>query len=138
MQAENETLTVASRRKWRTWLAQHHRSKNVIWLVYHKKGRTQDWTSYKKFLADTVEEAICHGWIDSRVKRLDIARLAIRFTPWRSSLNWSKYNAARAIRLLREGRVAKAGLAVMPSAWHGHKRNNCARSRTRKHSNEPL
>ncbi len=117
MPAENETLTVASRGKWRRWLAQHHRSKNVVWLVYHKKGHRQRWTSYREFLADSVEEAICYGWIDSRVKRLDDTRLAIRFTPRRSSVNWSKYNKARAIRLLREGRVTKAGLAVMPSTW---------------------
>ena len=122
--AENETLNVASRGKWRKWLAQHHHSKNVIWLIYDKKGCGQDWTSYSEFLTDTVEEAICYGWIDSRVKRFDATRLAIRFTPRRSPLNWSKYNKARAMRLLRQGRVTKAGLAVMPSTWRGRKRNN--------------
>jgi 8-oxo-dGTP pyrophosphatase MutT (NUDIX family) len=62
-----------------------------------------------------VEEAICYGWIDSRVKRIGETKLGVRFTPRRSRANWSKYNKARALNLLRDGKMTKAGMNVLPA-----------------------
>jgi 8-oxo-dGTP pyrophosphatase MutT (NUDIX family) len=73
--------------------------------------------SYRDFLGDAVEEAICYGWIDSRVKRIGKSRLGIRFTPRRSTGNWSKYNRVRALMLLHNGRMTKAGIDVLPAEW---------------------
>jgi len=61
-----------------------------------------------------VEEAICYGWIDSRVKRIGLTKLGVRFTPRRSRANWSKYNKARALNLIHDGKMTKAGMNVLP------------------------
>ncbi len=70
---------------------------------------------YRDFLTDVVEEAICFGWIDSRVKKIGESKLAIRLTPRRSIENWSKYNKARVLKMIREKRMTKAGLEVLPA-----------------------
>ena len=107
-------LRVSSRREWSRWLARYHRAKKEIWLIYDKKVFRQRSISYRDFLNDAVEEAICYGWIDSRIKRVDESKLAVRFTPRRSRDNWSKYNMARALKMLRQGKITTAGLAVLP------------------------
>jgi mutator protein MutT len=73
--------------------------------------------SYRDFLGDAVEEAICYGWIDSRVKRIGKSRLGIRFTPRRSTGNWSKYNRVRALMLLHNGKMTRTGIEVLPAEW---------------------
>ncbi len=73
--------------------------------------------SYREFLGDAVEEAICYGWIDSRVKRIGETKLGVRFTPRRSRGNWSKYNRVRALNLLHKGKMTKAGMDVLPPEW---------------------
>ena len=60
---------------------------------------------------DAVEEALCHGWIDSIIKRIDDARYARKFTPRTDNRNWSDLNKTRIARLIREGRMTEAGLA---------------------------
>jgi uncharacterized protein YdeI (YjbR/CyaY-like superfamily) len=67
-----ETLELATRKDWRSWLEQHHDSKKEIWLVRSNKE-----FSY----LDSVEEALCFGWIDGIAKKTDTAQLAQRFTP---------------------------------------------------------
>ncbi len=74
--------------------------------------------SYRNFLGHAVEEAICYGWIDSRVKRIGRTKLGVRFTPRRSRGNWSKYNRARALKLLHNGKMTKAGTDVLPPEWN--------------------
>jgi len=91
----------------------NHRAESGIWLIFEKKGSIP----YRHWLTDTVEEAICYGWIDSRVKRFGESKLGVCFTPRRSPDNWSKYNKARALKLLREGKITDAGLAVLPPEW---------------------
>ena len=73
--------------------------------------------SYREFLGDAVEEAICYGWIDSRVKRIGETKLGVRFTPRRSRGNWSKYNRVRALNLLHKGKMTKAVMDVLPPEW---------------------
>ena len=73
--------------------------------------------SYRDFISYAVEEAICYGWIDSRVKRIGQTKLGVRFTLRRSRGNWSKYNRARALNLLHKGKMTKAGLGVLPPEW---------------------
>ncbi len=70
---------------------------------------------YRDFLTDVVEEAICFGWIDSRVKKVGESKLAIRLTPRRSIENWSKYNKARVLKMIREKKMTRAGLDVLPA-----------------------
>ncbi len=67
MTAELMTLQVRSRRQWRAWLAKHHMSSPGVWLVFHKAHTGVKSIPYE----DTVREALCFGWIDSLIKRLD-------------------------------------------------------------------
>ena len=109
------TLYVTSREEWRTWLVKHHESESHVWLVYYKKPTGRPRIPYD----DAVEEALCFGWIDSIVRRIDDARFAQKFTPRKDCTNWSALNQRRVRKLLREGRMTKAGLAKVDLAALG-------------------
>jgi len=79
-----------------------------VWLGYYKKDRGRPRVAY----ADAVEEAICFGWIDSKIKKLDEARFAQLFTPRKPKSMWSSINIERARRMIREGKMTASGLKV--------------------------
>ncbi len=106
-----ETLRVRSRTQWRAWLARHHRDRNEIWLVYNKKSSGKAGISYD----ESVEEALCFGWIDGQTKTIDAVTYAGRFTPRRPGSNWSASNLERVRRLLKEGRMTEAGRRTLPA-----------------------
>jgi uncharacterized protein YdeI (YjbR/CyaY-like superfamily) len=68
-----------------------------------------------------VEEALCFGWIDSTLKPIDASSYALRFSPRRKKSYWADSNRARALRLLREGKMTPVGMALLPpeviSVW---------------------
>ena len=105
-----ETLLVQTRQEWRDWLLQHHKDKSAIWLIYFKETSGKTGITYEQ----SVEEALCFGWIDGANKTIDQDTYAGRFTPRRAKSNWSASNRARAKRLLQEGRMTEAGVAVLP------------------------
>ena len=107
-----ETLEVKNRKAWRQWLARHHASSPGVWLVRHKKQAGGEKLSYE----DIVCEALCFGWIDSLVKRVDDERFLTKVTPRRATSNWSDLNRGRWKRLKAEGLLAPAGLAAAPTA----------------------
>ncbi len=115
--AKIKRLNFSSRRRWRAWLAKNHGIDQEVWLVYDKRLFQSRSISYSDFLSDVVEEAICYGWIDSRVKRMGQTKLGARFTQRRSRANWSKYNRVRALNLIRDGKMTKAGMDVLPAEW---------------------
>ena len=86
-----KTFHAATRQRWRTWLASHHDSESEIWLIFHKKHTGKPAIAYK----DALDEALCYGWIDSLVKRIDDNRYARKFTPRRTDSNWSSINIRR-------------------------------------------
>ena len=104
------TLHVATREEWRAWLAEHHATEREIWLVYFKQHTGQPRVAYDH----AVEEALCFGWIDSIVRRLDDERYAQKFTPRRNTAKWSESNLRRFAKLVKEGRMTPAGLAKGP------------------------
>jgi uncharacterized protein YdeI (YjbR/CyaY-like superfamily) len=112
-----ETFSTTSREEWRQWLAEHHGLKAEIWLVFYKKGSGKPSLPYE----EAVEEAVCYGWIDSLVKSIDEERYARRFSPRRPGGEWSAYNMRRALKMLRAGKMAPAGEALLPpevlEAW---------------------
>jgi len=116
-----EKLYVNSRTEWRAWLGEHHQDKREIWLVLYKSIYKSSSGKRDFSLDDAVEEALCFGWIDSTLKPIDPSSYALRFSPRRAKSPWADSNRARAIRLLREGKMTPAGLAVLPpevlSAW---------------------
>jgi len=105
-----ETLLVHTADEWREWLALHHSTKKEIWLIYYKKTSGKTGISYE----ESVEQALCFGWIDGAFKGIHAETFACRFTPRRAKSPWSESNRARVARLLRDGRMAEAGLAVLP------------------------
>lgn len=104
-----EILFVANRQAWRSWLRRNHRTEREVWLVYYAKASGKPRIPYN----DAVDEALCFGWIDSMVKRLDDGGFAQRFTPRRTGSRVSELNKARVRRLLAEGRMTGAGLAAL-------------------------
>ena len=106
-----ETLLVSSAQEWRMWLAQHHGEKKEIWLIYYKKTSGKTGITYE----ESVEEALCFGWIDGAIKGIDGDTYAGRFTPRRAKSPWSESNRVRVARLLRDGKMTEAGLAVLPA-----------------------
>ena len=111
MTAELMTLHVRDRRQWRTWLKKHHGSSPGVWLVRHKTHTGTTSIPYE----DMVREALCFGWIDSLVKRLDDDRYAIKVTPRRPTSKWSDINRRRWAELEAAGLLTPAGLAAAPT-----------------------
>lgn len=103
----SKTLHVTNRDEWRAWLAKHHASETEVWLIYYKKQSGQPRIPYE----DAVEEALCFGWIDSLVKRIDDEKFAQKFTPRRDVTRWSALNKRRVRKMIKEGRMTKVGLA---------------------------
>lgn len=102
-----QTLYVTNRDDWRAWLQAHHAVESEIWLIYYKKHTGQPSIPYDV----AVEEALCFGWIDSTVKRIDDQRYMQRFTPRKDNSNWSELNKTRVRKLVAQRRMTKAGLA---------------------------
>jgi uncharacterized protein YdeI (YjbR/CyaY-like superfamily) len=101
-----KTLYCRDRAAWHVWLDTNHRREKQVWLVYYRKQTGKPKLTYR----DAVEEAVCFGWIDSIIKRIDDERYAQRFTPRGAGTRWSPTNIERARRMVREGRMTEAGL----------------------------
>ena len=110
-----ETLDVQNRQEWRKWLKEHYDSKSEIWLVFHKRHTCITTISYN----DAVEEALCFGWIDSIVRRLDDTRYARKFTPRKADSKWSTINRRRYADLESRGLLAAPGLKRAPTSGSG-------------------
>lgn len=94
------------RDEWRGWLSQNHETCSEVWLVYFKKHTGKPSIAYR----ESVQEALCFGWIDGLKKRLDDERYTHRFTPRRQKSKWSPLNTRLAEELIAEGKMAGAGL----------------------------
>lgn len=101
-----KTLYVSNRREWRSWLIKNNRKEKEIWLIYYKKNSGKKRIPYN----DAVEEALCFGWIDSTVKKMDDERFAQRFTPRRSKSPISEMNKERVRMMIKKKRMTKFGL----------------------------
>jgi uncharacterized protein YdeI (YjbR/CyaY-like superfamily) len=104
--AELPDLIVTDGDAWKGWLGAHHETSSGVWLVLAKKDTT-DPTSLAYDIA--LEEALCQGWIDGRVRRRDELTYRQRFTPRRPRSQWSARNVSIVSALILEGRMAPAG-----------------------------
>jgi uncharacterized protein YdeI (YjbR/CyaY-like superfamily) len=111
MATELLMLQVRDRKEWRTWLAKHHASSPGVWLVFYKDRTGAASMAYE----DSVRQALCFGWIDSLIKRLDDERYARKFTPRQPTSKWSAINRGRWAELKAAGLLAAAGLAAAPT-----------------------
>jgi uncharacterized protein YdeI (YjbR/CyaY-like superfamily) len=102
----------ANRGRFRAWLAENHGSADGVWLIYFKKHTGRDSIDYE----GAVREALCFGWIDGKVQRLDDDRYRQVFMPRTAGSTWSASNKRRVAELEREGALAPAGIARIEAA----------------------
>lgn len=99
------SIYLTSREAWRNWLEEHYDRESRIWLIYFKKHTGKPSIPYN----DAVEEALCFGWIDSTIHRLDEERYMQRFTPRKMKSTWSKHNVRRVEKMISEGKMTSRG-----------------------------
>jgi len=102
-----QTFSAPDRATWRNWLAEHGASEREVWLVYYKAGTGLPTISYQ----DSLEEALCYGWVDSIIQKIDEEKYARKFTPRKPGSKWSELNKHLVAKLIKEGRMTEAGLA---------------------------
>ena len=104
---------VKKRAEWRKWLSENcDKEPAGIWLVFYKQGTGKAALRYD----DAVEEALCFGWIDSIIKKLDHEKYARKFTPRKTSSRWSALNKKRAEKMIESGQMTKPGLDKIEAA----------------------
>jgi len=101
-----------SRAEWRQWLEKNHTRNEGVWLIRYKKATGKPRVDYD----ESVEEALCFGWIDSKGNKLDDKRSMLWFAPRKAGTGWSKLNKERVARLIKAKRLAPAGLAKINAA----------------------
>jgi len=119
-------LNFKSREEWRSWLQNNHVLVSEAWIVLYKKGSKKVGLKYY----DAVEEALCYGWIDSKMKRIDEDTFRQRFSPRRRNSIWSRQNKELAMKLIKEGRMAKAGFVAIEEGKRSGKWQEAYSSRT--------
>ena len=105
-------LPFASPAELEAWLSDNHDSASGLWIKFAKKASGVDTVVY----AEALELALCHGWIDGQVAKVDESFYAQRFTPRRARSKWSKINRDRAEELIARGAMKPAGLAEVERA----------------------
>ena len=105
-------LEVADRAELRAWLEANHTTSAGVRLAIGKKGGSATRITYD----EAIEEALAFGWIDSTAGRLDAERYTVRFGPRKRGGTWAATNKARIERLVADGRMTPAGLAVIEAA----------------------
>lgn len=96
-----QTLYVVSRGEWRKWLAKNYKTAPDVWLIYYRKDSGKPRVPYN----DAVEEALCFGWIDSTMKKIDKDGFAQRFSPRKLKSGYSQLNKERLIKLIAQKKV---------------------------------
>ena len=108
MEIKNK-LYITTRQDWRKWLSKNHKKEKEIWLIYYRKETGKSRISYD----DAVLEALCYGWIDSTVKKINKESFAQRFSPRSPKSNLSQMNKERIRDLIKEKKMTKWGLKAV-------------------------
>lgn len=106
--SEHSPSFFATSADFRAWLEEHHATVGHLWVGYYKKATNKPSVTWE----DTVEEALCFGWIDGIRKSRDDESYVIRFTPRKPGSVWSQRNIDLVERLTTEGRMKPEGLAA--------------------------
>jgi uncharacterized protein YdeI (YjbR/CyaY-like superfamily) len=96
---------------WKDWLHKHHDSEDVVWLIFQKKGKGSSKVPYS--YQEALDEALCMGWVDSLLKRIDEREYMRKFTPRKASSTWSEINKKRVEELILEGRMMPPGMKTI-------------------------
>lgn len=97
---------------WRAWLEKNHRRKNGVWLLHYKKHTKKPGLNH----FDAVKEALCFGWIDSTLKRIDDERFILKYSPRKPKSVWSKINKENAEKMIAAGKMTTAGFEKIQQA----------------------
>ncbi len=113
MEIKNK-LYLTNGKDWRKWLKKNHQTKKEVWLIYYRKKTGQSRIPYD----DAVREALCYGWIDSIIKKVDEKRFAQRFSPRKSKSILSQMNKERIRELIKEKKMTKWGLEAVAHVFN--------------------
>jgi uncharacterized protein YdeI (YjbR/CyaY-like superfamily) len=105
---QHETIYIPERNEWRKWLEDYGDTIDEIWLIFYKKHTGKPSLAYN----DAVEEALCFGWIDSLIKRVDDEIYIQKFTPRKPRSTWSVSNVKRVKKLVAEGKMTEKGMEL--------------------------
>ena len=105
-------LRVTSPEAWREWLLENRDRSDGVWLVFRKKGSGPVPITYD----EALDEALCHGWVDSLLKSIDKKEYMRKFTPRKVRSNWSAVNKKKVEKLIAQGRMTPAGMALVDAA----------------------
>jgi len=94
--------------EFRAWLKKHHKSAGELWVGYYRKDSGKPTVTWQ----ESVDEALCFGWIDGIRKKISDEAYTNRFTPRRATSNWSAINIARVAELTKLKRMQPAGVAA--------------------------
>ena len=103
-----EPIYFTSPAKFRAWLAKHHSAAKEVVVGFYKVGTGKPSMTW----SESVDEALCFGWIDGVARGVDDERWCIRFTPRKPSSKWSAVNVKKIQALIADGRMQPAGLAA--------------------------
>ncbi|MBP6978689.1 MAG: YdeI/OmpD-associated family protein [Bacteroidales bacterium] len=95
-----------SRKSFRNWLEENHNRSLGIWMIFYKKHVNIDCIEYN----EALEEALCFGWIDSIIKKVDDDQYLRKFTPRTNVSKWSDLNKRMLLSLINEDKMTEAGL----------------------------
>lgn len=110
-----EAFCFKDRNDWRRWLEINHNKEKEAWLIHYKKHAGKIGINH----TEAVEEAICFGWIDGKLKKIDDERFMLRYSPRKANSVWSKINREKAEEMIKTGKMMKAGLAKIGEAKKG-------------------
>ncbi|MFC1919122.1 YdeI family protein [Chloroflexota bacterium] len=105
-------LNFKDKQIWRNWLEQNHDKEKEAWLVIFKKHSKKTGLRYD----GALEEALCFGWIDGKMRSIDEERFILRYSPRKAKSVWSMINKDKAELLIAQGRMTAAGLAKVEEA----------------------
>jgi uncharacterized protein YdeI (YjbR/CyaY-like superfamily) len=108
----DKALDFQDSQEWRKWLQLYHNSESEAWLFIYKKRSNKTGISYD----EALEEALCFGWIDGKMRSIDGEKFILRFSPRKAKSVWSKINKEKAELLISQGRMTSAGLAKIEEA----------------------
>ncbi len=103
---ELEFLYFKDKESYRSWLQKNHDKSPGIWMVFYKKHVNKECIPYH----EALEEALCFGWIDSIIKRIDKDQYVRKFTPRTNTSKWSEVNKKLVMALLKKGKMREEGL----------------------------
>ncbi len=119
-----ETTFFRSPENLRAWFEQNHATATELHAGFYKKGSGEPSVTWP----DSVDEALCVGWIDGVRRNVDERRYTIRFTPRKKGSIWSAVNIRKAEALIREGRMLPAGLKAYEARRENSRRDLCLRA----------